>query len=261
MSDRTLVYVVGKGDTLPEIADLFGPKITVNTIILANNLTGSRDIHTGDTLVIFGVKYIIVHGDTLKSIAKKYNADPDEIAQFNNFETTTPLEVGSTIIVPGAEPIKHVPAKPTKRGSTHKIGKEPYLGGSGADQPGYYSNPLPGGLITQGIHGWNAVDLSAARGTPIHAAADGTVIIARNNGGWNGGYGNYVVITHDNGSQTLYGHMKNTIVSPGQSVSAGQVIGYEGSTGESTGPHLHFEVRGAANPFRNNPVGTVGNPE
>ena len=69
---------------------------------------------------------------------------------------------------------------------------------------GYYSNPLPGGIISQGVHGWNAVDLAAARGTPIHAAADGIVIIARNNSGWNGGYGNYVVITHDNGTQTLY---------------------------------------------------------
>ena len=80
----------------------------------------------------------------------------------------------------------------------------------------------------------------------MSAAADGTVIIARNNGAWNGGYGNYVVITHNNGTQTLYSHMKNTIVSSGQSVLSGQIIGYVGSTGLSTGAHLHFEVRGAA---------------
>ena len=143
-------------------------------------------------------------------------------------------------------------------GSSHTV-REPYLGDSGPAQDGYYSNPVPGAIITQGIHGWNAVDLGAARGTPIHAAADGTVIVARNNGAWNGGYGNYVVITHDNGTQTLYGHMTHAIVSSGQSVSAGQIIGYVGSTGESTGPHLHFEVRGAANPFRNCSVSLSAN--
>jgi murein DD-endopeptidase MepM/ murein hydrolase activator NlpD len=209
-----------------------------------------------------GVKRTIVKGDTLQSIAKRYSADANEIAQFNGLDPAAPLAVGSTIIVPGAEVAPTAPV--VKKGSIIVRGKkirEPYLGGSGTEQPGYYSNPMPGAIITQGIHGWNGIDLGAARGTPIRAAADGTVIIARNNGGWNGGYGNYVVITHDNGSQTLYGHMKNAIVSPGQSVSAGQTIGYEGSTGESTGPHLHFEVRGAANPFRNCAVGSICSPQ
>ena len=259
-SDRISVYVVRPGDTLGQIAKMFG--VSVNTIIWANNLIGVGDAHAGDTLIILpisGVKRTIVKGDTLKSIAKRYGADAGEIAQFNGLDSEAPLEVGSTIIVPGAEVAPTAQAV-AKKGS-RKVGREPYLGGSGADQPGYYSNPMPGALITQGIHGWNAVDLGAARGTPIHAAADGTVIVARNNGGWNGGYGNYVVITHDNGSQTLYGHMKNVIASSGQSVSAGQVIGYEGSTGMSTGAHLHFEVRGAANPFRNCSVGSVCSPQ
>ena len=68
-------------------------------------------------------------------------------------------------------------------------------------------------------------------------------------GGWNGGYGSYVVIQHANGVQTLYAHMRATVVSSGQHVMQGQVIGYVGATGKATGPHLHFEVRGAANPF------------
>lgn len=257
--DRISVYVVHPGDTLGEIAKMFN--VSVNTIIWANNLSGIKDVHTGDTLVILpisGVKRTIATGDTLKSIAKRYSADANEIAQFNGLDPLDPLVVGSTIIIPGGE---LAPVVSTVKGSRLKFGKEPYLGGSGSIQDGYYSNPLPGALITQGLHGWNAVDLGAARGTPIHAAADGNVIVARANGAYNGGYGNYVVITHGNGTQTLYAHMKTVVATFGESVSAGQVIGYVGTTGASTGPHLHFEVRGAANPFRNCTVGTVCEPQ
>lgn len=261
-SDRISIYVVRQGDTLGEIAKMFD--VSVNTIIWANNLRGTNDFHVGDVLTILpisGVKRTVARGDTLKSIAKKYSADADEIAQFNGLDSSVPLVVGATIIIPGAEIAPVLPV--TKKGAStkKKVGNEPYLGGGGSAQPGYYENPVPGTIITQGLHGWNAVDFGVARGTPIHAAADGAVIVARNNAGWNGGYGNYVVITHNNGSQTLYSHMKNVIVSSGQSVSSGQVIGYVGSTGLSTGAHLHFEVRGAANPFRNCLVGTVCSPQ
>lgn len=249
------VYVVRPGDTLSDIADMFG--VSINTIIWANDLRSVRDVHPGDTLIILpvsGVEHTVVKGNTLKSIAKKYGADAEEIAQYNGLDPAESLEVGSTIIIPGGEIA--APA-PTSSGPTSPI-RPTY--GSSIVQPGYYSNPLPGGTLTQGIHGWNGIDIGAARGTPIHAAADGTVIIARNSG-WNGGYGNYVVIVHGNGTQTLYSHMRSVIVSAGQSVIAGQTIGYVGSTGVATGPHLHFEVRGAANPFRNCRAGSVCAPQ
>lgn len=252
--DRISVYVVRSGDTLSEIADMFG--VSINTILWANDLKSTRDVHPGDTLVILpvsGVERTVVKGDTLSSLAKKYKADVNDIAQFNGLDSKEPLAVGSVIIIPGGEI-----AMPARSSSSIQ---EPYLGGSGLIQNGYYSSPIPGAVLTQGLHGWNGIDLGAARGTPIRAAADGTIIIARGNGAWNGGYGNYVVITHSNGSQTLYAHMTSIAVSAGRSVFSGQVIGYVGSTGLSTGAHLHFEVRGAANPFRNCRTGSVCSPQ
>lgn len=258
-SDRISVYVVRDRDTLSDIAKMFD--VSVNTIIWANNLKGSGNVHPGDTLVILpvsGIERTIVKGDTLKSLAKKYNADANEIAQYNGLDITDTLAVGSTIIIPGGE--ISVPT-PTRKLSSSSTIREPYLGGGGTTIYGYFSNPIPGGIITQRLHGWNGIDIGAARGTPIHSAADGIVIIARGGGAWNGGYGNYVVITHGNGTQTLYSHMRSVIVSPGQSVSSGQVIGYVGATGLSTGPHLHFEVRGATNPFANCALNSICSPQ
>ena len=110
------------------------------------------------------------------------------------------------------------------------------------------SHPVPGAIKTQGVHGYNAIDLAAAVGTAIKAAGSGEVIVSKSSG-WNGGYGNYIVIRHANGVQTLYAHLSRNDVGVGASVSVGQVIGGMGNTGRSTGSHLHFEVRGARNPF------------
>jgi LysM repeat protein len=250
------LYTVRSGDTLGDISKMFG--VSINTIAWANNLGSARSIHPGQQLVILpvsGVEHKVVKGDTLASIAKKYHADAGDIAEFNGLDSGALLEVGSTIIVPGGELAISIVT------SAKRLVVNPYRGGSGAEVDGYYGNPVPGAALTQGIHGWNGVDLGAPRGTPIYAAAAGVVIVARNNGGWNGGYGNYVVITHANGTQTLYAHMTHSIVSIGQMVDRGQLIGYVGATGEATGPHLHFEVRGARNPFASCPLGAVCQPK
>jgi len=112
---------------------------------------------------------------------------------------------------------------------------------------GYYMRPADG-RKTQGLHGYNGIDIGGAVGDPVYAAADGEVIISRS-GGWNGGYGNYIVLRHANGTQTLYAHNNKNLVSITDVVVKGQIIGLVGSTGKSTGPHLHFEIRGAKNPF------------
>jgi murein DD-endopeptidase MepM/ murein hydrolase activator NlpD len=251
-------YTVEDGDTLSEIADRFN--VSVNTILWANDLTVKSTIKPGQTLTILpvtGIEHTVVSGETLASLAKKYGADATEIATFNGLSAGAALEKGSKIIIPGGELTASAPSTKSSGSSSTSSSSaipgnttgNPYRGGSGAEYDGYYINPVPGALLTQGLHGENAVDLGIPKGTPIHAAADGTVIVAKSGGGYNGGYGNYVVISHGNGSQTLYAHMTTVSATVGQKVSQGAVIGTVGMTGDATGPHLHFEVRGARNPF------------
>lgn len=249
INSQISVYTVREGDTLSGIASMFS--VSVGTIIGANNLQG-KSIQPGQQLIILpitGIEHTVQKGDTIAAIAKKYKSDAGDIAQYNDLAGDASLVVGDKLIIPNGETPTPVVAK--KSTTKKKIGAEPYLGGSGPSISGYYAWPVAAGVITQGLHGWNGVDIGGPLGTNIFASAGGTVIIAKNNNAWNGGYGKYVVISHPNGTQTLYSHMSSVSVSPGQSVGQGETIGKMGSTGLSTGSHLHFEVRGAVNPFAN----------
>lgn len=234
--DRISIYVVREGDTLPAIAKMFG--VTVNTIRWGNDLVGNN-IKVGQTLVILpisGVQHVVKSGDTLQSIAKLHKGDLDEVLQYNNLTKDAKLVVGDVVIVPDGEVI------------TISTQSKPKVTSKNPSYAGYYMKPIIGGVKTQGIHGHNGVDMASYSGANIMAAASGTVIISRNSG-YNGGYGKYVVIKHSNGTQTLYAHLSATTVNTGDYVDQGQVIGKMGNTGKSTGTHLHFEVRGAKNPF------------
>lgn len=243
-NDAITIYQVKEGDTISQIADMF--EVSVNTIKWANGL--DRPIAPGDQLVILpisGIKHTVKAGGTITDIAKKYNADAKEIALFNGISIETPLTTGQVVIVPNVDLVQEEPKKSTKT-----VAKKPTTGTSGSSgSSSWMIKPVSKGYRSQGIHGYNAVDLAAPVGTPIYAAAGGTVLIAKADGGWNGGYGNYVVIKHSNGAQTLYAHMNTVGVSAGESISQGNQIGSVGNTGKSTGAHLHFEVRGAKNPF------------
>lgn len=237
-SDQISTYIVREGDSLSMIADMFN--VSINTIRWANDMSGKSTIQPGQRLVILpvtGIRHLVKKGDTAQSIAKKYKGDLEEILQYNGIEEDASLVVGSEIIIPDGEIV--VTATKSSGGASRAY--------SGPTYAGYYMKPT-NGIRTQGIHGHNGVDFGAPAGTPIYASAAGEVIISLS-GGWNGGYGNYVVVKHDNGTQTLYAHNSSNAVSSGQVVAQGDVIGYVGSTGRSTGSHLHFEVRGATNPF------------
>lgn len=267
------VYTVRPGDTLSGIAAMFD--VSTKTIIGANDIQNGV-IHPGQTLIILpitGVQHTVVKGDTLASLAKDFHSDAHDIASYNSLADGAALTAGDVLIIPNGETTAVVsggaPARPAAAKaptSSHakiiaKIAKgsatEPYLGGSGPSLDGYFSWPVNGGIVTQDLHGWNGVDIGAPKGTAIYASAGGTVLIAKGGGGWNGGYGNYVVIAHDNGTETLYAHMSAVLVSSGDTVSQGDTLGKVGMTGMATGNHLHFEVRGAVNPFGNLPVGSA----
>ncbi|MBI2609793.1 M23 family metallopeptidase [Candidatus Giovannonibacteria bacterium] len=245
-SESISVYVVREGDSLSSIAELYG--VSVNTVLWANDLNKGSYIQPGQVLVILpvsGIQYTVKKGDTLKSIAKKFKGDQTEILAFNSFSSEEDLVAGVSIIIPSGEVETEEPQK--KSSSPSSSGSAPKKS-SGPNYAGYYIRPLIGGVKTQGIHGTNGVDLASSCGTPLLASATGDVIISKL-AGWNGGYGKYVVISHPNGTQTLYGHMQGIIVSSGAHVVQGQAIGYLGTSGNSTGCHVHFEIRGARNPF------------
>lgn len=257
--DEIVVYTVKSGDSPAGIAKRFG--ITLNTLLWANDIRNAGSINVGDQLVILpvsGVKYQVKKGDTIESIAKKFKPKDEldivsvitDILQFNGLAINEQLVVGSTIIIPDGEmgvsvsppSLLKLPIIPLR-----SIGLPEYIG--------YFLRPVIGGRNVRatknnphGLHGYNGVDLAVDSGSTLMASAEGTVIQAKSTG-WNSGYGKYIVLTHPNGTQTLYAHLSSILVSIGQRIVQGATIGYVGSTGNSTGPHVHFEIRGAKNPF------------
>ena len=241
-SSEIRVYTVREGDSLSRVAEMFG--VTTNTILWANDLPQATQIQPDDVLVILpvaGVQHKVKSGDTISTIAAKYDGDADEILSYNQLADASELNVGDEIIIPGGS-VRSVQARAASA-------KPVKISGSvaGASSAGFV-HPVPGATRTQGIHGNNGVDFGAGHGTTIRAAAAGEVIVSKSSG-WNGGYGQYVVIRHNNGSQTLYAHLSANYIGVGAYVAQGEAIGAMGNTGRSTGTHLHFEVRGARNPF------------
>lgn len=245
-TDKISTYVVQPGDTVAKVAKKFG--VSENTVRWANGLSKKDVLQRGQNLVILpitGVKHKVQKGETIQSIAKKYKVGVTDITDYNDLVESDILRQGDVLIIPDGEIV--TVSTPTK---TAKV-----VPGSGVKKTGvpsskgYYIQPVvpDGGRIrkTQGFHTrYNAIDVGAPVGTPIRAMADGTVIVTKSPNGYNGGYGGLTIITHANGSQTLYAHQSKISVSSGERVSQGQIIGYTGNTGKSTGPHLHYEIRG-----------------
>jgi murein DD-endopeptidase MepM/ murein hydrolase activator NlpD len=258
VNTQVSTYVVQSDDTLSSLALMFD--ISTDTIKQANHLSGNT-IKPGQSLIILpvsGVLYTVVANDSLTKISKKYSINADDIMTYNGMTAaSSTLAVGQQLIIPHGKPsASETSSFITIQSQKFKVPSfEPLLDAvwNWPSYPGYFACPVPGARLSQGLHGHNAVDLAIAKGTPILAAASGIVTISKNNGYYgrssNGGYGNFVMISHPNGAETLYAHMLKTAVSVGEHVSQGEVIGYIGMTGMTTGPHTHFEIRNAQNPF------------
>lgn len=225
-------YRVKSGDMIGFIADAFD--VTQDTIISVNNIKQSRLIQPGQYLKIPSMPGIIYtvkkNGETPNTIAEKYKVNADKIASVNYLNNDSELKAGTSLFVPEAEL-----DWATRQEINGDLFKKPlharyWL----SSNYGWRDSPFNSGKRT--FHG--GLDMAVASGTPIYAALDGTVTAV----GFNATYGNYVIITHHSGYKTLYGHMKSTACRKGNFVYTNTVIGYVGSTGMSTGPHLHFTV-------------------
>ncbi len=238
--DKTIDYMVKSGDTVTSIAKEYG--ISENTILWANDLTGDSQIKAGDKLKVLpvtGVSYKVESGDTIYSIAKKYQANAQAILdfKFNDIGDDFGVTTGQTLIIPdGAPPEKPKPV-PTQYLAT--IQQNLTVQNLGTAQFLWPTGPIQ--QISQFFSWYHpGIDMANLGGGPIKASDSGTVTVA----GFidSSGYGNRVIIDHGNGFTTLYAHLSANYVSAGQKVSKGDVIGTMGSTGRSTGVHLHFEI-------------------
>lgn len=277
-----VIYTVQSGDTISGIAEKFN--ISVNTIRWANELDKKENINVGQKLVILpinGIQYTVKNGDTLSGISKKFETDAEEILSFNDVEDPNELKPGLKLIIPDAEPIVvETPApkpqakttKPTSSTTQKSMTSntpsvkidtnekeedyEDYDQTQNSSTRSGYTIPVPGSVLTQGLHAVNAVDLAAPTGTPIYAIKSGTVIVAKGGGAYNGGFGNMIVIDHGNGTKSLYAHLSKVNVKVGDSIDQGEKIGNVGNTGRSTGPHVHLEVHGGKNVWAADKKGT-----
>lgn len=237
---ETLQYKVEDGDTISGIAKKFD--VSIDTLRWANSLTSITSIKPGQVLKVppvTGIIHKVKKGDTVTSVAKHYGTDAQGIVDFpfNTFinDETFELAVGQSLIVPDGVMPKIQQWSP----SSYLAQKTPDAGTVVAS--GVFVWPTSG-VITQRIRWYHhGLDIANKTGTPVLAADAGLVVVA----GWSdsGGYGSRVFLDHGNGFVTVYGHFSKVFVTVGQTVKRGDLLGEMGSTGRSTGPHLHFEIR------------------
>lgn len=250
-SDRSqfasaIIYEVQNGDTLSGIASHFD--IKAQTILENNSISDPNRLKPGmklSVLPVDGVLHTVKKGETLESIAKTYKVKKETVLAQNKLKNES-IEAEQTIIIPGGRKI--VPRYIASRSSSDNRYNSAGYGSVNATYQGAGSQSVikpAAGQITQYYRrGHYAIDIGNRNKGPILAAANGVVI--KSQGGYNGGYGNMIIIDHGNGRQSLYAHNSALYVKPGDTVTQGQTIGWMGNTGRvygSTGIHLHFELR------------------
>ncbi|MGQ9599557.1 MAG: peptidoglycan DD-metalloendopeptidase family protein [Anaerolineae bacterium] len=234
-----ITYTVQPNDNVWAIAQAFGLK--VETIVWANPAVENAPdlLSVGQVLVILpvdGVYYTVQTGDTVEKIAKKFKTTPEKIVSFklNGLQEPYTLTPGQKLVLPDGQ--KPAPRPAMNLYPMTRVGSPPKGAPKGS---GRFAWPTQGYLSQQFWSGHLGIDIANRTGVPVYAADDGYVLMAGRDT-W--GYGNQVVIDHGNGYLTRYAHLNTILVKAGQFVKKNQKIGTMGSTGRSTGPHLHFEV-------------------
>lgn len=232
LQERPLIvsHVVQRGETLWDIARRYG--IDVDTIVAANDLVDINRLQVGQELTILTVRgalHTVQRGESLWDIARAYDVSTEEIASINRLSDPGRIQVGQQLVVPGAQ------------AQAAALRRETLV--SNGQLLRNFDWPLSGRISSRFGPRWGrmhqGLDIAVPIGTPVRAAAAGTVTYS----GSMGGYGNLVIIDHGNRVETRYAHNSRLVVRVGQRVKRGEIIAYSGNTGNSTGPHLHFEIR------------------
>ncbi len=245
-----LQYTVKEGESIGTIATRFG--IKTSTILWANGLSDNSIINPGNTIKIppvDGYTYQIAAGDTLQKIVAKYGGDLEATMRLNDINDNQTVAVGTQIVIIGGTP----PAPPTpiknsylaNSSNNSNTGSNTYVNRNVPSKVtgGTFNWPVAchSAMTTYWGHAGRGRDISCGIGQPIYAATDGVAKISFT-GSWGHGYGNAIDINGPNGVMTRYAHMSAFNINNGQRVSRGDVIGFVGMTGKTSGPHLHFEI-------------------
>ncbi len=248
-------YTVQPGETISAIAENFGVK--VETILWQNDLSERSLIRPGDTLEILpinGVAHKVASGETISAIAKKYGVESDKIISYNNLFDVNDIQIGQKLIIPDGKKIVPYISTPSYASSTPTVSpiSKLFIPPAQAVTTGGMLWPAAVRRISQ-YFSWThtGLDIAGPTGTAIYASEAGTVIYA----GWSTGYGNNILLDNGGGLKTRYAHSSKLYVAVGDHVVKGQTIMAMGSTGWSTGPHLHFEV--IINGAKKNPLSYI----
>ncbi len=240
-SDNTLVgdgtigmkydeYVIEEGDNLTTISKKIG--VNLDTLVSVNKITNANRLRPGQKIVIpnrNGLLYTIKKDETIEEVTDRYDVSLNRVLSFNKINDVNDIEVGDDIFLPGAK--YTLDERIDKFGQMFSL---PTTITRISSVFGYRIHPITG-VRTKHM----GVDIPGRLNTPIYASRKGKVIFA----GYSGGYGNLVIVRHDKGYTTYYGHLNSITTRAGATVGVGVMIGRMGSTGRSTGSHLHFEVR------------------
>ena len=240
-SDNTLVgdgtigmkydeYIIEEGDNLTVISRKIGANL--DTLVSVNKISNANRLRPGQKIIVpnrNGLLYTMKKGESLEDVTERYDVSLKRVLTFNKISDTADIEAGDDIFLPGAK--YTLDERIDKFGQMFSL---PTTITRISSVFGYRVHPITG-VRTKHM----GVDIPGRLNTPVYAARKGKVIFA----GYSGGYGNLVIVRHDKGYTTYYGHLNSITTKAGANVGVGVMIGRMGSTGRSTGSHLHFEVR------------------